>query len=233
MENKKKRNNTLLWLFTLLPTIITTIVIPFMPDRIPLHYDIHGNIDRWGSKYENYIFPVIIILFTLFWCCLLQYFQKQQLSATAEKEQKEAENNEKIIWLTAVGMALMFGIMHYFIMYSAYMEAKKGMSEMAIDSSVVINVLMGIFIVCLGNILPKAKMNSIAGVRTVWSMENEKTWAVSNRFGGITFVIAGILSIIESFIWGGILSTFIMLGIILCAGIVCVVYSYQAYRKYK
>ena len=32
-------------------------------------------------------------------------------------------------------------------------------------------------------ILPKAKPNSVAGVRTVWAMHNDKTWAESNRFG--------------------------------------------------
>ena len=36
----------------------TTVLMPFFPDRIPMHYDMAGNIDRWGSKYENYQYLV-------------------------------------------------------------------------------------------------------------------------------------------------------------------------------
>ena len=38
-----------------------------MNDIVPTHYNINGDIDRWGSKYENFIFPAIIIAFYLFW----------------------------------------------------------------------------------------------------------------------------------------------------------------------
>ena len=58
--------NKILWIVTFIPTIVTAIVLKIMPDQVPMHYDAAGNIDRWGSKYENFIFPVIIIGMTLF-----------------------------------------------------------------------------------------------------------------------------------------------------------------------
>ena len=59
--------NKILWIITFLPLLITIVVLPFMEDKIPMHYDINGNIDRWGSKSEQFIFPVMIIIMTVFW----------------------------------------------------------------------------------------------------------------------------------------------------------------------
>lgn len=37
-----------------------------IPDTVPMHYDLQGQIDRWGSKYESLIIPVgMIILYAL------------------------------------------------------------------------------------------------------------------------------------------------------------------------
>ena len=222
----------LLWVVTFLTIGITTVLMPFFPDRIPMHYDMAGNIDRWGSKYENYIFPAIIFIMSLFWECLLRHFRKKQKGAD-QKECEEAANNGKVLQVVAVGMALMFSVMHYCYLYAAFAAAKGQMTESPVDANVVTNVCMGGFLIVIGNILPKAKLNSAVGLRTVWSMENDRTWAVSNRFAGKAFIVSGVLIVIESFVVGGIGSTLIMLGILIAAGIISTWYSARAYRKYK
>ncbi len=50
-----------MWVISFIALAGTAIVLQFMPDQVPMHYDAVGNIDRWGSKYENLIFPVIIL----------------------------------------------------------------------------------------------------------------------------------------------------------------------------
>ena len=51
--------------------------------------------------------------------------------------------------------------------------------------------------------MPKLRMNSIAGLRTVWSMKNETTWKKSQRFGGISFIVGGVIIIIVCFLTKG------------------------------
>lgn len=235
MKNKqtsKSFRKPILWFLTLLQMLVTTIVIQFMLERIPMHYDIDGNINRWGSKYENFIFPLVIIITTLFWSLFLMYFQKKQRKDNDDKQKKEAANNEKIVYLAAIGMTILFSIMHYSYMYSAMIEVKNNMTTSAIDSNIIVNVMLGIFIIIIGNFLPQAKLNSVVGIRTTWSKKNDKTWAATNRFGGIVFVIAGILIILETILTNSFLSTIIMLGIILLAAVLCTIYSYHAYQKY-
>ena len=43
----------------------TAVLIVFMPDTVPAHYNFAGEIDRWGSKYENFAFPAIAVLLSL------------------------------------------------------------------------------------------------------------------------------------------------------------------------
>ena len=62
----------IMWFFALIPVAVTSIVLQFMPDIIPMHHDLAGNTDRWGSKMESFIFPVIIMFITLFWYLLIQ-----------------------------------------------------------------------------------------------------------------------------------------------------------------
>ena len=69
----------IMWFFALIPVAVTSIVLQFMPDIIPMHHDLAGNTDRWGSKMESFIFPVIIMFITLFW-----YLLKYSLQGTTQ-----------------------------------------------------------------------------------------------------------------------------------------------------
>lgn len=137
--------NKILWAVTLLPICMILVAIQFMEDKIPVHYDFMGNIDRWGSKYEKLIFPIIIIIVTLFWSLFLRYFRKRQVMTSDEKSIKEAQQNEKVIYYVAIGMAVLFGIMNCSSMYSSMVEVKNNMQTMAIDINVITNVVIGFF----------------------------------------------------------------------------------------
>lgn len=225
--------NKILWGLTLLPMIVTAVALKFMPDKVPMHYNISGEIDRWGSKYENFIFPCIIIISTLFWLLFMRHYRKKQERLTDDKSIREAQNNEKILYYVAVGMAVMYGCMQYFILYAAYSACEGNMTTWDIEIDEVTNVLLGALMIFLGNLLPKAKPNSVVGVRTVWSMDNDVTWSKSNRFGGVTLMVCGLLTIIETLVVGGFASTMIMMGIIIVFAVVVCMYSYKMYKKYK
>lgn len=228
-----KSKYKILWTITFLPLIITAIVLPFMKDSVPMHYNMQGNIDRWGSKYENYLLPIIIIAFSLFMQCILFYLKKQQSGDIPDKKKQEASGNEKIVYIMSVYMAAMFGIMQCIILYSAYIKSGNNIDMPIIDFNTITNVIMGIFIIIMGVLTTKSRKNHLFGIRTSWSMENDQTWAASNQAGGKIFIAAGFLTIIESIFIKGILSAFIMVVIILLASVICIIYSYYAYKRYK
>ena len=80
----------IMWIVAMIPVVVTSVVLQFMPDVIPMHHDLEGNTDRWGSKTERLIFPIIILFITLFWHLLINVFEKKSITAKTEKEQIKA-----------------------------------------------------------------------------------------------------------------------------------------------
>ena len=65
-SNSKIIVHRLICIITALPVVVTVCLLPFTSSKVPLHYDVLGNINRWGSKYELLLFPIVIIAFGYF-----------------------------------------------------------------------------------------------------------------------------------------------------------------------
>lgn len=204
-----------------------------MNDKVAMHYDINGNVDRYGSKYENFIFPVSMIAITIFWLIFIWYYEKKAKSASQEKEREEAKSNAKVIYFVAGGMTVMFGVMQCFFLYGNLVQERDNLNYLPFDINVVTNVLLGILLIVLGNYLPKTKLNATVGVRTPWSMQNDIVWVKSNRFGGMAGVFSGLVIIIQALLIKGMTSTLITVGIIVLFAIISTIYSYYIYKNLK
>lgn len=220
-----------MWLISLIPLAITGIVLGFLPDTVPMHYNAEGAIDRWGSKYENLLFPVIILALTLFWQLFILGFEKKAKKAKTEKERLEALSNAKMLCIVAISMAAMYCVMQCFILYGAYVEANIGATHSVIDVAQISCILLGVMFVVLGNFMPKTRTNGLVGFRIVWSMHNDVTWSKSNRFAGAALIIVGVLTIITAIFTDSMLATGLMLVYLFVSVIVATVYSYKVYKK--
>ena len=223
----------IMWCAAMIPVIVTSIVLQFMPDKIPMHHDFAGNTDRWGSKTESFIFPIVILFVTFFWHLMILAFEKKAGRAETEKEQMEAKSNAKFLSIVGISQAVMFGIMHYFIMYSSYRQASLGSTKATVDIAKISCILCGILFIVLGNFMTKVKKNVVAGLRTTWSMYNDNTWRKSNRIGAICLIIAGVLTVVTTVFANGMVSTIFLLVYVLLAAVVAVWYSKKVYDQEK
>lgn len=214
-----------------LPLLITIMLLRIVPDEIPAHYDAMGNIDRWGSKYELLILPMMIIVFQVLWTFVLHSFQNKQTSSDDEKTIAEAKQNEKVLRVVSIGTLILFTALHFFMMISAIITVRDDLQTLALDVWMLLSLLMGLFFIIMGNILPKTKRNAVVGLRTKWSMASDETWSKTNRFGGYVMMIIGLLVVIESFLFQDIWSVIIMLILLIVGTIVMVVYSWKVYQS--
>ena len=219
-----------MWAISFISLIGTAIVLQFMPESVPMHYDAVGNIDRWGSKYENLIFPIIILAMSLFWTLIMRYFEKKALKAADEKESASAKSNAKVLGIVGLCMAAMFTVMQGFILYGAYSEAVLGATQWTVDIGKVSVILMGIIFIILGNFMTKTRINSSVGFRVSWSMYNDNTWRKSNRFGAYAIMIAGVVTIIMGVVmknsFGAAMSA---VGSVILASVVTLIYAHKVY----
>lgn len=202
----------------------------FLPDEVPLHYDMEGAVDRYGSKYEMFTMTALAAVFVVFWQLFVTLFERKARRAADEKAQKEARANAKLlIYAGAFQTAVMTVIQLIFEFAACNVNAMPHDSMMW--TFTVLTVACGIGEIVLGNILPKTRRNSAIGVRTTWSMKNDAVWAKSNRFGGTVLCIAGVATTAVGFAVGGLPSVFAMLGILLAVVAAAVTYSYIVFGQ--
>ena len=161
-----KIKRIILYIFMYLPLVVVLIALPFLPDIIPAYYDFHGEITRWGSKYESLIFPIFTILFGFFMLGMARY---------CAKKEEDGKNNENICLTTGIGCLILFNALTGYTLYTNFTKIEN-LSLAVVDINQITCGILGVLMMIIGNIMPKARLNSILGVRTTWSMKNEWTW---------------------------------------------------------
>lgn len=222
---------TILALLAIFPMLVTIFVMKDLPETVATHYDLYGNADAWGSKYTHFLMPCIIIVDAVIWYLVSLHFKEKAERATRDKERAEALQNEKVMYLTAIGMTLFFTIEHICFMWSDIVEVREGLDHLAVDISSIMTGLSGILFIVFGNYLPKTKRNTLTGLRTKWSVSSDEVWAKSNRFAGIMLIITGLFSVAAAVFVGGIFSLVIMTSILLVSIFISVWYSHAVYKK--
>ena len=158
MKNKK-----LFYVLMFLPLVASLIALQFLPNVIPAHYNINNVVDRWGSKYEILILPVLIIGFGIF---------SLVMGKVAQKQESQGNNNEKSSLFISNCVLLIFNMLSGFMIYSSLHKLEK--LEFAQFTFIqIVFIIMGIFLIVISNILPKVKRNSILGFRTKQTMKND------------------------------------------------------------
>lgn len=178
-----KIKKTIYFILMFLPLAVVLIALPFLPDQIPAHYGFDNQVDRWGSKYEALAFPVISILMGFFML---------GMAKLAAKQENNGENNRKVVLIVGILVLISYNVSTGYSLYTDFHKVEN-LSAVSLDLSQLILGLLGILMIITGNIMPKLRMNSIAGLRTHWSVKNEVTWKKCQRMAGISFMIGGII----------------------------------------
>lgn len=198
-----------------LPLVVVLIALPFLPAQIPAHYDITGQITRWGSKYETFLFPLVTLVFG-------------GITLAKNKSMSPSENPHHLASLIAL---VVFNLLTGYFLYQDFTKAD-AVRPLAIDGSQWGFGLLGLAMIILGVIMPRVPFNPILGVRTHWSMKNKITWQKSQQFGGWSFVIGGLLIALLCLMTQG--STVIIgaLSILVVILLIDITYTYRLAQKY-
>lgn len=152
---------------------------------IPVHFDINGEPDRYGSRNEALLGMGILVGTTAFTAILMGLLPKlMPRSANLEKSARVY----LIIW-----MGLLLFMLAILLWVAALFFGVRG--SFGIRG---VFVLMSLLMLGLGNYLPKVRSNWILGIRTPWTLSSETSWAVTHRIVGQHLVIASMIGILVS-----------------------------------
>ena len=98
---------------------------------------------------------------------------------------------------------------------------------MDIDIGVIVNIMVGIMFIILGNYVHKVKQNYTVGMKLPWTLNSEENWNRTNRMTGWILILSGLLFLMNSLL----LKTEIVFAVILLVILVPMIYSFILYKK--
>jgi uncharacterized membrane protein len=159
-------------------------VYPSLPERIPTHWNIKGEVDGYGSKqWSVFLMPVFMI-----GMLILFYF----LPALSPKQFQVDTFRPTYLYIMVVVTAL-FAYLHLLILYAVWQSAMRK-QEFDLGRP----LIAGIFLMfaLLGNVLGKVRKNFYIGVRVPWTLASDRVWNDTHRLAAWIYVASGLLGFI-------------------------------------
>ncbi len=195
--------------------------------RIPLHWNVHNDPDRWGTRTEALWSLAIIPVVTVFMTLLLAVLP------SLDPRKTNLEKSSKVYAISWVSTAALLAICHVGIGLMTINGATGGETDKAFVVPFVRIVIAatGLLFILLGNYLPKTRPNWFLGIRTPWTLSSDDTWEKTHRLGGRLFLLSGIIGLITAFTLNGIWLALAMPLVLMPSVLICVVYSYLVWRR--
>lgn len=199
----------------LLPFIYLAYIWNQLPDKVPMHWNIKGEIDRYGEKIELIIIPILLPLLVYFIFIVVPKIDPKN------KLNKMGNKLQTIKFLATTFMS----ILAMFIIYTA--------KNQSFSNPNYIVLLIGVLYLIFGNYFKTIKANYFIGIRTPWTLESETVWKKTHKLGGKLWFPGGIIVVITSLILEKESNFTIFLIITGIITITPIVYSYITFKNEK
>ena len=197
----------------LLPFIYLAYIWNQLPEKVPMHWDIKGEIDRYGEKMELIIIPILLpLLVYIIFLIVPKIDPKNKLNKMGNKLQ-----TIKVLLTTFMS------ILALFIIYSA--------KNQSFANPNYIILLIGVLYIILGNYFKTIKANYFIGIRTPWTLENESVWKKTHKLGGKLWFVGGIIVVLTSLILDKEPNVTVFLIITGIITTIPIVYSYIIFKN--
>ena len=195
-------------ILTVSPSLAGILLWNRLPEKIATHFDQHNLANGWSSKpMAVFGIPFLLLLIHLF--CV--FF-------TANDPKRKNINRRiftMILWLVPV-----VSVITCMSIYGLALG-------MDIDIGVIVNIMVGIMFIILGNYVHKVKQNYTVGMKLPWTLNSEENWNRTNRMTGWVLILSGLLFLMNSLL----LKTEIVFAVILLVILVPMIYSFILYKK--
>lgn len=189
----------------------TAIAYPHLPSMVPVHWDVHGNVNGWEPKWKLFVVDPAIMAGMMLLFHLLPWLSPKRFEVDSFRS--------TYLFIMVAVMALIAG-MHLMILAPAL--------SWQINISRAVVCAVSLLTALMGNVMGKVRRNFYVGIRTPWTIASERVWHVTHRLAAKTMFIGGtaalLAAILGSPFWLSI--TLIMVGVF-----IPVVYSLVFYKQ--
>jgi uncharacterized membrane protein len=194
--------------------VLSIYFYPQMPERMASHWNMQGRVDGYIPKFWGlFLMPLILTGLALLFAVIPRI---DPLKVNIEKFRKYYD-----------GFVILFCI----FMLSVHYQIILWNLGIEISLNMLLPIGLGLLIFYSGILCENAKRNWFIGIRTPWTLSNEKVWDKTHKVGGRLFKIAGIV-VFAGIFFQHYVVFFILVPVILVA-VYTTIYSYFAYQEEK
>ena len=195
-------------LMILCPIIVGIIFWDQLPDMIPTHFGSDNQVNGWTSK------PVAVFGMPLF-LLAMEFFCAFMVGADPKRKNINQKLMRAILWMIPI-LSVVTNLISYAIALG-----------MSVDTGMVVNILLGIMFVIMGNYMHKIKQNYSVGIKLPWTLNSEENWNRTHRVASWLFIMGGAIFVINGFLQ----SKWVLFAFLACVFLIPAVYSFYLYKK--
>jgi uncharacterized membrane protein len=183
---------------------------PRLPARMPVQWNPHGQIDRYGPRFWVAALPALLIAGIAALTTLLPAISPRRF------EIAPFARVYGLLMLVVQGVILVIGL--------SVLLAGAGYP---LPVPMIVMLAIGVLFMVLGNYMGKLRKNFFVGIRTPWTLSSDAVWERTHRVGGWLFMLGGLVAIVATLAGAPM---WLALGALIAAALLPMIYSFQIYR---
>jgi len=209
---KNNKMGLLVWGLCLITWIIS---FSFLPNEIAMQYNDDGSVSWSINKFLGALIFMGIVTFIYVYYLILPILDPKK------RNYKSFTSTYSLIVTTVL-----------IIVYFAEILIIVSNIGITMNPDIVINLILALLFIVIGNYFQKLRTNWFIGLRTPWTLSNEKNWKKTHRFTGRIYIILGLIFIIFTFLsvptnW------LVLILLVLFASVIPFIYSFIIYQRYN
>ena len=173
---KSRRNIVLMWVVSLVPLMILTVIYGKMPETVPTSFGFDGTINAYGPKSTLWMLagmgPLLALLF--------------QFMPKIDPRKRNYEKFQKYYDSFAIFMEL-------FLLGTSCLMFTEILRPGTVSIGRAVTVLVCLLLILMGNMMGKIKHNYFFGIKTPWTLADPDVWNRTHRAGGRMWFVIGVV----------------------------------------
>lgn len=188
------------------------VLWPSAPERMPVHFDIAGNADRYGGKAEGLLLMPAVTFGIYVLLRVLPSIDPARANYPAFAGAYTILRVSAVVVMALVDAAILLPVM-----------------GIAVNVGLAVRLAIGGLFVVLGTVMGKLRPNWLVGIRTPWTLASKRSWVRTHRLGGWVFVASGFV-LMASSAFTSPFAAVVAFGVLGAGVLWTVVYSYLVFR---
>lgn len=205
------------WPFILLliiPFLVAILVYPHMPDKVPMHWNIQGEVDKYESRGFGTFFIPVFNLFLYIMFIITPYLDPKK------NNYKKFKSSYSLIRI----------VVHFFMVFIYVLTILAALGY-SVDIGLWISAGVALLFILIGNVLGRFRHNYFVGIKMPWTLANEEVWRKTHLIGSKLMVAGGVLALIGVILTEGTARFIILMAGIFIPITITTIYSYLYFKK--